>query len=89
MDPQIELVCRRMAEAADLSYDNINWMDGTHLKLKWSESQEKAFKYWLIKELKTSKEMRYTMMKWPRRKLVRDYKEVANYFCNQYGFSYE
>jgi hypothetical protein len=89
MNDQLKIVCHAMAVAAGLNYDKINWMDGTHLKLKWSESQEKAFKQWLVNELKVNAKMRNVMMKFPSNRLVKNYKKIADEFCFLYGFNYE
>lgn len=85
MNEKMQRVCDVMAYKACLNSLNINWKDGSHIQLDWTEKQENDFKEYLIDALLHDKELRNEMMAFPR-KNKKVIKEVASQFTAWYGF---
>jgi hypothetical protein len=81
----ISTVKHKMCEHAQVDYNTVNWYDGSHHKLTWTQEQENEFKKWFINELLSSAIFRRALTRFPS--LVKG-KYHATKYANEFVFNY-
>lgn len=76
-----------MCEFACIDYNTVDWSDGSHHKLTWTQEQENEFKKWFVNELLSSALFRRELTRFPS--LIKGKyhaTKFVNEFVNKYGF---
>ena len=84
MTEEIKAILDKMSEMA--GHENVNFTDGSHLKLTWTQQQENEYVKWLCNELRTSKKTRQSLMAYPTKNKSTCLR-AANTFVSIYGFA--
>ena len=83
----INTVKHKMCEYAQVDFNCVNWADGSHHKITWTQEQENKFKEWFIKELISSKLFRTELTRFPTLIKGKFYAtKYVNEFTMNYGF---
>ena len=83
----IDTILRKMCEFGGVDFDSVNFQDGSHLRIEWTQKQENEFRDWLALEIRTNKWMRNYLARGPELAKKKYYAlKIANEFVFVYGF---
>ena len=80
----IEMCKRVNAKYEDIDFKKEQWF----LEYEWTNEEEASFINWLVDYMKQNKEVRDTLMMFPRNN-KRDLERFANSFIFNYGWKYK